>query len=483
MMRSLVTAVVLAAMACLLSLTTGVTTASAATACEVRGHQDDISEIAKSIVANACGVTDAGTWYTWTGGHGAKPGQTYGAIDWSDKDKSKFDPIRRGFDCSGLVRWALSEAYGYDIAGSPGLTNNIYGLYPPGSQRFGAEAGLDPLLPGDILFWGKPGAIHHVAIYLGAGKMVEAKESDTLLMVSDFRMGAKNDYAGALRMAPKANPPGGSPGGTGSIGHATWGDSLNVRAQPNTGSSVVRTIPGGTSVFISCQAHAQSITAEGTTNDAWSYLPDLGGWITNIYLKGPAWVPDVPSCGDVPSGGAGGGGSGAAHVTWGDSLNVRAQPNSGSTVVTTIPGGTSVVISCQAHAQSITAEGTTNDAWSYLPDLGGWITNIYLKGPAWMTGVPTCGGTGGSTGSGIAHVTWGDSLNIRSQPNTGASVVRTISGGTSVIISCQMHAQSLTLEGTTNDAWSYVPDLGGWITNIYLKGPAWVTGVPTCASV
>lgn len=46
-----------------------------------------------------------------------------------------------------------------------------------------------------------------------------------------------------------------------------------------------------------------------------------------------------------------------------------------------------------------------------------------------------------------------------------------------------MHAQSITAEGVTNDAWSYLPDLGGWITNIYLKGDAWMPGVPTCASV
>ncbi|MDJ0344750.1 hypothetical protein QMK19_16505 [Streptomyces sp. H10-C2] len=97
-------------------------------------------------------------------------------------------------------------------------------------------------------------------------------------MVSDFRMGANNDYAGALRMAPKADDPGApGGGGTNGIAHATWGDSLNVRSLPNTGASVVRTIPGRTSVINSCQTHAQSITVEGTTNDAWSYLPDLGG--------------------------------------------------------------------------------------------------------------------------------------------------------------------------------------------------------------
>ncbi|MET3984732.1 NlpC/P60 family protein [Streptomyces sp. PvR034] len=488
-MRRLVHRLTTFALAALLAVLGGVVTSTALAApahaaglCQPREHEGDISEIAAATVRAACAVADSDIWYVWTGGHGAKPGMTKGAIDRSDPVRSKNDPFRTGFDCSGLVRWALAQAYDYDIAGSPGLTNNLYGLYPPGSTRFGAAAGTAPLLPGDILFWGKPGAIHHVAIYLGAGLMVEAKESDTKVMVSEFRWGSKNDYAGALRMQSKAPDPGGGGGDTGQIQHATWGDTLNVRAQPNTGAAVVTTIAGGTSVFIGCQAHAQSITTEGVTNDAWSYLPALHGWITNIYLRGPAWMTDVPSCRDVPVPDAGGGGSGIGHATWGDSLNVRAQPNTGAAVVTTIAGGTSVVISCQMHAQSLTAEGVTNDAWSYLPELGGWITNIYLKGPAWMTGVPTCGDSGGSTGGSIGHATWGGTLNIRAQPNTGAAVVTTIAGGTSVLISCQMHAQSLTAEGVTNDAWSYLPDLGGWITNIYLKGDAWMAGVPTCAT-
>lgn len=385
-------AAVLAVLGITVSLTAAAQPAHAAALCQAREHQDEISEVADGTIRAACAAVDAGLWYVWTGGHGATPGPTKGAIDWSDPDRSKNDPFRTGFDCSGLVRWALAQAYGYDIAGAPGLTNNLYGLYPPGSTRFGPAAGTAPLLPGDILFWGKPGAIHHVAIYLGAGLMVEAQQSDTKLMVSEFRYGAKNDYAGALRMMSKAADPGHGGGDTGQIRHATWGDTLNVRAQPNTGAAVVTSIAGGTSVFIACQAHAQSITAEGTTNDAWSYLPELHGWITNIYLRGPAWMTDVPSCRDVPESGAGGGGSGIGHATWGDTLNVRAQPNTGAALVTTITGGTSVVISCQMHAQSITTEGVTNDAWSYLPDLGGWITNIYLKGDAWMAGVPTCAG-------------------------------------------------------------------------------------------
>ncbi|MGW1769360.1 hypothetical protein ACWCQL_35595 [Streptomyces sp. NPDC002073] len=164
----------------------------------------------------------------------------------------------------------------------------------------------------------------------------------------------------------------------------TWGDTLNVRRDATTSSAVVNTIAGGTRVRVACQAHGQNITADGITNDAWSYLPDHGGWITNIYLQGPAWMPGVPTCSGTRPG------SWPTFTTWGDTLNVRQGTTTSSSVVNTIAGGTQVRVACQAHGQNITADGITNDAWSYLPDHGGWITNIYLQGPAWMPGVPTC---------------------------------------------------------------------------------------------
>ncbi|WP_405021211.1 hypothetical protein OHV05_34225 [Kitasatospora sp. NBC_00070] len=163
-----------------------------------------------------------------------------------------------------------------------------------------------------------------------------------------------------------------------------WGDSANVRSAPGTNGTVVRTLQHNAAVRVQCQRHAQAVTAEGTTNDAWSYLPDLGGWITNIYVEGPGWIPGVAEC-------AGSTGSGGGAVrTWGSGTNVRSQPSTASNVLSTLPGGSTVNVQCQKHAQSVSAEGTTNDAWSYLPDHGGWITNIYVEGPAWLANVPDC---------------------------------------------------------------------------------------------
>ncbi|NEA69128.1 hypothetical protein G3I56_42895, partial [Streptomyces sp. SID12488] len=46
-----------------------------------------------------------------------------------------------------------------------------------------------------------------------------------------------------------------------------------------------------------CQAYGESVTAEGYTNNVWSYLPKYKAWISNIYIDDPAaWLPGVPEC-------------------------------------------------------------------------------------------------------------------------------------------------------------------------------------------
>ncbi len=274
-----VTAALLTALALATTpLTLGRASAAApAAACDVLSS--GASAAAEKAVRAAC--TQLGVWYSWGGGHGPQPGPTYGQVDPSDPDSSQ-DPYRKGFDCSGFVRWAYAQATGQDI-----LNGNAHSQYASGrvSARFTAAQGLGPLLPGDLVVWGNARKVHHIAIYLGAGKMVEAKESGTKIMVSDVRLGG--DYFGAVRISA-------APGQ--STDHSTWGTDVWTHTEPSTTSPRVHKFAGPTAVRIQCQKRAQPVTAEGITNDAWSYLPDHKSWITNIYLKGPAWLDGVPTC-------------------------------------------------------------------------------------------------------------------------------------------------------------------------------------------
>ncbi|MEU6200828.1 NlpC/P60 family protein [Streptomyces sp. NPDC047061] len=333
------------------------------------------SATAQAAVAAAC--SQIGVWYSWGGGHGATPGATYGYYDGSDPD-SLHDNERMGFDCSGLMRYAYYRATGRDLLN--GTADDQFHS-PQASARFSAGQGTAPLVPGDLMFWGS-GYIHHVAMYLGAGQMVEAYESGTHIRVTPVRTGG--DYAGAIRINPTGTPV--PPPANGGSTFQTWGTGVHTHSTPSVHAPVVDTFAGPTQISVQCQEHAEEVSAEGYTNDIWAKLAD-GSWMTNIYIKGPAELPGIPDCGgDSPTPPSGGS---TAFQTWGTGVRTHSQPNVNAGVVDYFAQPTTVNVVCQAHAQTVTAEGYTNDAWSKLTN-GAWMTNIYLKGPAWLPGVATC---------------------------------------------------------------------------------------------
>ncbi|MDS1270967.1 C40 family peptidase [Lipingzhangella sp. LS1_29] len=96
-----------------------------------------------------------------------------------------------GFDCSGLVQWAFTQA-GVQV---PRVAADQWAA--AGQQIPFAEAER-----GDLLFWRSdptaPGHISHVAIYLGGDTMLEAPRSGDVVKYSDVRTA---NMAGAVRVA------------------------------------------------------------------------------------------------------------------------------------------------------------------------------------------------------------------------------------------------------------------------------------------
>jgi len=77
----------------------------------------------------------------------------------------------------------------------------------------------------------------------------------------------------------------------------TWGTDVSVRQQPSTDSARVASLPGPASVRVACQVRGGLVEYDGYSNDAWSYLPDHGGYISNIFIDvTDAWLPGVPTC-------------------------------------------------------------------------------------------------------------------------------------------------------------------------------------------
>lgn len=111
-------------------------------------------------------------------------------------------------------------------------------------------------------------------------------------------LGGRGQLDGRWEARPSEGSDSASPDNSGLPGQlfSTWGEWVRAGDEPRRGSTVQHTFPGPTQVNISCQTRGESITAEGITNDLWSYLPGYDAWITNIYVRGPAALPGVPDC-------------------------------------------------------------------------------------------------------------------------------------------------------------------------------------------
>ncbi|GHH59986.1 hypothetical protein GCM10018781_04130 [Kitasatospora indigofera] len=99
---------------------------------------------------------------------------------------------------------------------------------------------------------------------------------------------------------PLLNGGGGGGGGgaeDGTVEFVTWGQGVNIRQAPSLGAPVVTVLQGPTRVRVGCQTVGDTVTTAGHTNDAWSFVPALGGYISNIFIDHPAaWLPDVGQC-------------------------------------------------------------------------------------------------------------------------------------------------------------------------------------------
>ncbi|HET7407935.1 MAG TPA: NlpC/P60 family protein [Mycobacteriales bacterium] len=128
-------------------------------------------------VAVRWAMKELGVPYAWGGGDANGP--TYGI---------GYGSSSYGFDCSGLTLFAYAHA-------------GIYLDHWTGSQwNSGRHVDRSQLQPGDLVFFAtdttNPDTIHHVAIYIGNGRMIEAPYTGSYVRISSaFRP----DYIGAVR--------------------------------------------------------------------------------------------------------------------------------------------------------------------------------------------------------------------------------------------------------------------------------------------
>lgn len=122
----------------------------------------------QSVIDRA--LSQLGVRYSWGGGD--KNGPTVGIRDGGRAD-SFGDYRNAGFDCSGLMIYAF--------AGVKSLPH-----YSGYQYTSGRQVPTSQMQPGDMVFY-SPGGIHHVALYIGDGQMVEAPQSGSVVKVSPLR--------------------------------------------------------------------------------------------------------------------------------------------------------------------------------------------------------------------------------------------------------------------------------------------------------
>jgi cell wall-associated NlpC family hydrolase len=133
----------------------------------------DLGDLGGASGSRAEVIRDAekllGTPYSWGGGHGAKAGPSYGFAQGAGI---------KGVDCSGLVRYAFAKA---------GITKWGKAATSQIQSTYGRVAPIKSLLPGDLVVRGAQGKSHHVAIYLGNGKIIEAQQTGTRVHIRSIK--------------------------------------------------------------------------------------------------------------------------------------------------------------------------------------------------------------------------------------------------------------------------------------------------------
>ncbi|MFI2740729.1 NlpC/P60 family protein [Streptomyces sp. NPDC018711] len=141
---------------------------------------------ARTVINTALAQT--GTPYSWGGGTANGPST---GICCSPSGKS--GAHIRGFDCSGLTLYAYAQV---------GITLPRTAAEQAGAgRRIPASAGIRALSPGDLVFFAfdptRDSTIHHVAIYLGNGQMINAPRPGTQVRTEALW---DDGFAGGVRL-------------------------------------------------------------------------------------------------------------------------------------------------------------------------------------------------------------------------------------------------------------------------------------------
>lgn len=149
------------------------------------GPDIPVSNMSRGQIVVQAALAYLGTPYAWGGGTAKGPSR--GIRDGGIADYYG-DYNKIGFDCSGLALYAWAQA-------------GVYLPHYSGYQfNYGQKVAPANLQPGDLVFFAyntsNPATIHHVAIYMGNNKIIQAPQSGDVVKISPMYW---NGFIGATR--------------------------------------------------------------------------------------------------------------------------------------------------------------------------------------------------------------------------------------------------------------------------------------------
>ena len=118
--------------------------------------------------------------------------------------KTGADVVRTAQKFNGLpYLWAGRSGFGFDCSGLTSLDYRVRGITIPrdaDAQVVGKAVARNALRPGDLLFYATRGSVHHVSIYAGGGRMVQApRTGSSVQTIAMSTSSYAREYAGARR--------------------------------------------------------------------------------------------------------------------------------------------------------------------------------------------------------------------------------------------------------------------------------------------
>jgi gamma-D-glutamyl-L-lysine dipeptidyl-peptidase len=100
--------------------------------------------------------------------------------------------------------WAGRSGFGFDCSGLTSLDYRVRGITiarDADAQVRGRSVARNALRPGDLLFYATRGSVHHVSIYAGSGRMVQAPRTGVNIQtIAMSTPSYAREYAGARRV-------------------------------------------------------------------------------------------------------------------------------------------------------------------------------------------------------------------------------------------------------------------------------------------